>query len=375
MRTIPASLSSINTKSLTSSSEPATATQVHCTLENAARQAATDVNPQGRPNTNIAIICALPLEYDALRATLDGRPQIFSTEDDSWYWIGSLAGEEVAIALLTEFGSRDAALAVRTLEKVCHNLKLVILLGACAGIPSPQPPATSVYLGDVILATAVLAYARGARQNSAGLELKSIAPQDARGRIRHLLRILRTEEESEDLANESRKEAHRLQRHLRQEQNRYHHPGQDLLFDAAYHHLHYQECPTNICDADKPRFCDAVQSTTCQTLGCDMTQVTRKKEASLDGQVHFCLHPGVFASADLIMRNPMVRDDLAAQHKILAFDMEASGIWDLNRNVMVIKGVSDYGDSHKSHEWQSLAALHAACVTKRIVGTFFSGGI
>ena len=46
--------------------------------------------------------------------------------------------------------------------------------------------------------------------------------------------------------------------------------------------------------------------------------------------------------------------------------MEGAGVWD-TLPTLVIKGVSDYADSHKRDEWQKFAAVRAAACMKVIV--------
>lgn len=273
-----------------------------------------------------------------------------------------------------EYGSRDAALALRILEEQCEYLKLVVLLGVCAGIPCPPAPSSPIYLGDVILATAVLAHAKGARDEPGRLSLRENSPHAAPHKIRHFLNVLGTEYESEELTRLSQEEVRGLQSRF----PTYRHPGADVLFDGAYHHVHRPTCPQKQCLLDGTEFCKQVRKTPCEDAGCEVARATRVKslgQANQNNNHPFSLHSGVYASADIVTRNPSRRDLLAAEHGILAFEMEAAGIWDLSPYVMVIKGVSDYGDTHKNHQWQNRAALHAACITKMIVRRFFSGGI
>jgi hypothetical protein len=46
--------------------------------------------------------------------------------------------------------------------------------------------------------------------------------------------------------------------------------------------------------------------------------------------------------------------------------MEGVGVWG-KFNCLVIKGVCDYADSHKSKTWQDYAAVVAAAVAKEIL--------
>jgi nucleoside phosphorylase len=47
------------------------------------------------------------------------------------------------------------------------------------------------------------------------------------------------------------------------------------------------------------------------------------------------------------MKSDVDRDIIAATYNIIVFEMEGAGVWD-NLPCVVIKGVCDYTDSHKT---------------------------
>jgi hypothetical protein len=55
------------------------------------------------------------------------------------------------------------------------------------------------------------------------------------------------------------------------------------------------------------------------------------------------------------MKSGQHRDDIARKEKVIRFKMEGAGVWD-NVPCIIIKGVCDYADSHKSKLWQAYAA-------------------
>ena len=72
---------------------------------------------------------------------------------------------------------------------------------------------------------------------------------------------------------------------------------------------------------------------------------------------------GLFASADTVVKSAKYRDELGQKHNAIGYEMEAAGI--MNEGpCIVIKGVSDYADLHKSKEWQPYAAATAASTFK-----------
>jgi hypothetical protein len=62
----------------------------------------------------------------------------------------------------------------------------------------------------------------------------------------------------------------------------------------------------------------------------------------------------------------MERDKLAMEHDIVAIEMEAVGVWDV-LPCIIVKGVTDYADSHKDKVWHNFAAATAASVMKAIL--------
>jgi hypothetical protein len=78
------------------------------------------------------------------------------------------------------------------------------------------------------------------------------------------------------------------------------------------------------------------------------------------------IHYGLIASANKVMKDALVRDQLAAENDILCFEMEAAGL--MNQfPCLVIRGICDYSDSHKNKEWQGFAAMTAAAYAKDMI--------
>ncbi|KAJ5461596.1 uncharacterized protein N7458_003148 [Penicillium daleae] len=105
-------------------------------------------------------------------------------------------------------------------------------------------------------------------------------------------------------------------------------------------------------------------------LGCQKGSLVPRKrlqEASANGcplspKIHF----GLFGSGDIVMKSGQHRDKTATTHDLIAFEMEASGVWDI-LPCLVIKGVCDYADSHKNKNWQHYAAATAASCMKAVL--------
>ncbi|MCM4077913.1 5'-methylthioadenosine/S-adenosylhomocysteine nucleosidase family protein [Paractinoplanes hotanensis] len=84
------------------------------------------------------------------------------------------------------------------------------------------------------------------------------------------------------------------------------------------------------------------------------------------------VHRGRVGSADLLLRDSTLRDNLAREHRIVAFEMEGAGVavgahlGDLSW--FMVRGVADHGDGHKNDVWHPYAALAAACYLGSVLG-------
>lgn len=71
------------------------------------------------------------------------------------------------------------------------------------------------------------------------------------------------------------------------------------------------------------------------------------------------------------MKSGEDRDAIASREDVIAFEMEGAGVWD-NFPSVVIKGVCDYADSHKTKGWQDYAAATAAACMKAFLKEWIS---
>jgi nucleoside phosphorylase len=83
------------------------------------------------------------------------------------------------------------------------------------------------------------------------------------------------------------------------------------------------------------------------------------------------IHLGRIGSADILIRDPDLRDLIATYTNILAFEMEGSGVafaaWKKQVGFMIVRGISDYGDSNKSDHnvhWRTYATRTAAEIAR-----------
>lgn len=96
---------------------------------------------------------------------------------------------------------------------------------------------------------------------------------------------------------------------------------------------------------------------------CDPQQtVPRSPRLSNEPVVHF----GTIGSANVVVKDAAIRDELKQDMNILCVEMEAAGLMN-DFPYLVIRGICDYADSHKNAKWQPYAAAMAAAYMKELL--------
>ncbi|THY14688.1 hypothetical protein D6C84_00365 [Aureobasidium pullulans] len=78
------------------------------------------------------------------------------------------------------------------------------------------------------------------------------------------------------------------------------------------------------------------------------------------------IHFGRIASGNVVMKSGEYRDRHSREEGVIAFEMEAAGIWS-RMACIVMKGVCDYADSHKNKRFQKYAAATAAACARAVL--------
>ncbi|KAL2195226.1 nucleoside phosphorylase domain-containing protein, partial [Corynascus similis CBS 632.67] len=147
---------------------------------------------------------------------------------------------------------------------------------------------------------------------------------------------------------------------------------QSRLFAPAYRHKHRGPRSCVSCDGEDQTYCAVAANAFCEELECDDAQLVprsrleRKRNLEPEAAQPPEIFVGRVASGDTVMKSSEHRDKIARKHNVIAFEMEGAGIWD-EIPCIVIKGISDYADSHKSKVWQRFAAATAAAVAKAVL--------
>ncbi|KAI6777751.1 uncharacterized protein J7T54_003808 [Emericellopsis cladophorae] len=304
--------------------------------------------PNSRNDFHIAILCAIPLEADAVDAVFDfhwddDRLSFNKTPGDpNAYSTGVIGRHNVVLSHMPGIGVASAASVASACKTSFPNISLGLVVGICGVVPGSGDEER--VLGDIIISEGVVQYDFG-RQIDGHFERKSTLldsfgrpPADVRA-VLAKLRGLRGREQLEK----------RTASHLSMLQQRpklcavYPGKAHDRLFEPEYKHQD--------------------DGNTCDELGCDGHFVTRHRLLAHLADPSPTVHFGLIASGNSVMRSGRDRDRVAKKEDVIAFEMEGAGAWD-SFPCVVLKGACDYADNHKNKLWQRYAAAAAAACTK-----------
>ena len=346
--------------------------------------------PSDRNEFEVAIVCALPPEHDAISLLIDrywdedGDKYGRAPGDENIYTTGRIGRFDVVLLLLPNMGKASAAGSAAGLRSSFLGLRLVLLIGTCGGVPRPGTP-KEILLGDVVIGKTVVQYDFG-RLYPDDFATKD-TPEDRLGRptknIRNMVSILETQRGRERVERLAAGNLEQIQVKSAEKPRgaNYQYPGAgaDKLFEATYRHKHQHlpaQCICAKCHGSSAPVCADALTAPCDDLGCDdryvveRTRVEVKRELERQGRWKEAQIPSMFVgrigSGDTVLRSGGDRDRIATRYDLLAFEMESAGVWD-EVPCLVVKGVSDYADSHKNKRWQDFAAATAASITRALL--------
>ncbi|GAB7361190.1 hypothetical protein MBLNU230_g1222t1 [Neophaeotheca triangularis] len=303
-----------------------------------------------RNSYGVGVVCALPLEAAAVYQMLDEEhPKLPPALGDSnTYMLGRIGDHDVVIACLPAGSTGKAqAAAVAVNMTRSFGIRVGLMVGIGGGVPSKD-----IRLGDVVVNQptdrhgGVVQWDFGKTETTEhGSTFRRTGTLDRPPvALLNALSSLQAQHEFE----EPRMSQHIGDMLSRQPRMRagYSHPGRenDWLFDTDYNH----EGEWGDCNA------------------CDKNRLV-PRSSSLDER-EITVHFGNIASGDQVMRDAKTRDRIAAEEKVICFEMEAAGLMN-NFPCLVIRGICDYADSHKDKRWQRYAAATAAAYAKEILLT------
>ncbi|KAF1835698.1 kinesin light chain [Decorospora gaudefroyi] len=301
--------------------------------------------PTSCADYHVAWICPVAdLELLPARLMLDeehAAPPHDTHYDENTYICGTISGHAVVVATCPpgETGNVNAGRLTGSMFKTFPNIRMAVLVGIGGGIPhakAPEDPLDGIHLGDVVVGwpgdgkPACVYHERGRSKVDGQFEMVGTM-QNPDSRLANALGVLDRTTLGEQLA--------RLQLH--KNKKKFAHPGlgHDKLFAAAYHHVggYGSKC-----------------------IACDQSELVQRPQRTEEDQHALVFHRGRIATGNAVIQDGELRDQIRARcDGALCVEMEAAGV-DANRRCLVIRGISDYADSHKGNMWRSYAAGNAA---------------
>lgn len=302
-----------------------------------------------RTEYTVGWICALPKETVPSLLMLDEEhePKHGGRNDNNTYYCGRMGRHNVVIACFPSgaCGETHAAVIATNMSRSFTSIKFCLVVGIAAGIASEG---YDIRLGDVVVGVP--------KDQLGGVVQYDFGREDTdntftrRGCLNKPPPILLSALTRFDIDDrQGRSKIPNILANARQKPVKhpdiFKYPGanSDYLFEPNYG-------------------CQSSEHTLC--VLCDKGRTIPRRSSRLDCQP--VVHYGIIASGNRLVRSPDFRDKLMKEHKACCIVMEAAGIITVFP-CLVIRGISDYADSHKNDQWQDYAALTAAACAREIL--------
>jgi len=302
--------------------------------------------PLSHRDYTVACICPMGVELAPVEAMLEEiHPLLPTVREQNSYTLRKLGEHNVVVAVLPVVGNNAAAVVAVQLLNDFPAIRFGLLVGIGGGVPDPEEDGDDIRLGDVVISKptstfgGVVQYDLGKYSTSGGFERT--------GTLNKPPLLLRNSVES--LVAAHRRKGSQVGQYLAEMlhknpvmEEEYAHPGaqQDQLFQADYPHPGGPNCK----NCDKQRVVDR-----------DDRRNTSPK-----------FHYGTIGSANTVVKDAVLREELRRVLKIKCVEMEVAGLMD-SFPCLVIRGICDYADSHKNKKWQPYAAATAAAYMKELL--------
>ncbi|KAL4736661.1 nucleoside phosphorylase domain-containing protein [Aspergillus similis] len=273
----------------------------------------------------VACITVIPDEYAAFKLMFDlthERPIGIDRRDPNHYEFGEVAGHNVVLCPAARSGTNNAAITATDLRRTFPGLRFGLLVGIGGGVPNAS---CDIRLGDVVVAApgrisnSITHHDHGKQLSDAFILLNFSAstPWVLEGALRKVQAYNILGKSTMPQIISAVTEKHPV----------FQRPGDqhDLLFQSAYEHV-----------AGNPN--------------CDKCAKERLKEPS----------------GNQVVKSSEKREFLRESYGVYCIEMEAAGVMPTLPS-LVIRGISDYADSHKNDRWQKYAALAAAAYAKELL--------
>lgn len=306
--------------------------------------------PKARADYRVAWICPLEVEQIAAEEMLDeiheplaGQPRT----DNNVYTLGSINRHNVVIAGLPLTGNCSTATVVTQMRSTFPKLQYGLLVGIGGGVPVKTDDGM-IRLGHVVVSkptgvnSGAVQYDHGKAKDGSFQRVGVLQPPPtALLNAARNLSVARARAETDPVWSNVQKIDTKW-RALR----KFRFPGieHDYLFPPTVVHQ--------------------TSGVSCEESGCDLTnRISRPSED--EGDEYVVVHRGTIATGEMVIEDALPRDKLAQRDDLLCFEMEAAGaLFDFP--CLVVRGISNYCDSHKNDLWHGYAAAVAAAYARQL---------
>lgn len=290
----------------------------------------------------VACICPMDFELAPVQAILDDiHEPLPASRNQNAYTLGRIGEHKIVIAVGSKINNNTAAVVATQLQNDFPSIQFAFLVGIGGGVPGDA----DVRLGDVVVSQPTDTFG-GVVQYDLGKRLEG-GLLERTGSLREPPAVLSANVRK--LQAQHRRLGHNLSQYLSEMlqkypamQDEYSFPAteRDQLFVTTYQHQLGPNCGQ----------CDVKQT------------VSRPDRSSNKPKIHY----GTIGSANIVLKDATLRDELYKDMGILCVEMEAAGLMN-DFPCLVIRGICDYADSHKNKKWQPYAAAMAAAYMKELL--------
>ncbi|KAJ5358210.1 hypothetical protein N7541_005368 [Penicillium brevicompactum] len=308
-----------------------------------------ETSPYSNDEYTIGWISALSDELKVAMAMLDeehGMPQSLPREDSNVYHLGKIGGHKIAMACLPggQTGTGPAAVVAENMRRTFKNIRFALLVGIGGGVPGKGK---DIRLGDVVVShprgiyTGVVQYDYGKLNGNGDTQRKDwfSAPP---------MKVLSAVTKLDTLHTRPKNPKNNMTGIVDELGEDYAYPEPSEALDHLYRadHPHIPEAET----------CDS----------CDTHAIVSRKPRKSPSKPR--VHYGIIASGNMVLKNGVEREKIDQRYEnlIMCFEMEAAGMMN-NFPCLVIRGISDYSDSHKNDEWRNRAIAVASAYAKELL--------
>ncbi|PSN67547.1 ankyrin repeat protein [Corynespora cassiicola Philippines] len=302
-----------------------------------------------RDDYAIGWVCVLPVEAAAAKATLDhihdDLPPDLNSYDTNNYILGSLQGHNVVVAYPNSgvCGKTSVADVATQLHASYTSVRFNFMVGNAEGVSDTNE---GIRLGDVVVGKPTAGWP-GVVQHD--MNEKQTERQFVRRRAldqpTSLLLTAMGKAETAAIFDESKMPRY-ISDIVQKDPVTFARPGleQDIFFEPNYEHITMES----------------------EESGCVHYDPDRIRSRQPREEQDPIVHHGLIASGHRLTCHGATRDNFAHKHGILCFEAEANGLRDAAK-YLVIRGICDYADSHRSELWHAYAAAAAAAYAKEVI--------